>query len=94
MTFAAERRYLGGGAAHGHGSVQQTRPRRLVDVTVTRRGAGTQTSQHLLHTQHDLIATLRLRRDSGAGVKCWITESKSLALKAKGTVSITKQLPR
>lgn len=53
--------YLGSCTAHSHGSVCQTRSRRLVNVTVTRYSASAQTSQDLLHTQHDLISTLRLR---------------------------------
>lgn len=62
-TIGAGPRYLGGGAAYGRGPIRQTRPRRLVDVTVTRHGADAQTSQDLLQTQHDLIATLRLREE-------------------------------
>ncbi|TNN87384.1 hypothetical protein EYF80_002585 [Liparis tanakae] len=58
--------YLGGGAAYGHGPVHQTGPHRLVDVPVTRRGAGAQTTQDLLQTRHDLIAALRLRSKGGA----------------------------
>ncbi len=52
--------YHGSGTAYSHGSVSQTGSSRLVDITVTRYSADTQTSQDLLQTQHDLIATLRL----------------------------------
>lgn len=55
--------HLGGSTPDGQGSVCQTRPRRLVDVSVTRNGADAQASQDLLQAQHDLIATLRLREE-------------------------------
>lgn len=55
--------YLGSGTAYRHGSVRQTGPRRLVDVTVTGHGTDPQTSQDLLQTQHYLIPTLRLREE-------------------------------
>lgn len=55
--------YLGSGTAYGHGSVRQTGSCCLVDVTVTRHGTDTQTSQDLLQTQHDLKPTLRLREE-------------------------------
>lgn len=63
MTGRAGWCYLGGGTADGQGSVRQTGSRRLVDIAVTRHGAGAQTSQDLLQAQHDLIATLRLREE-------------------------------
>lgn len=58
-----KRSHLGSGTADSQGSVCQTCPRRLVDVSVTWNSADAQTSQDLLQAQHDLIATLRLREE-------------------------------